>query len=78
MSIKIIAVLDRFEDDQAVLLLGAESKVVRWPRELLPEGSREGEMLSVSLEQDKLANELARREVEELLRDLIAEHKGHE
>lgn len=77
MNMKIMAVLDRFEGEEAVLLLGAESKVVRWPRELLPEECREGQMLSLSVEQDKLASELARREVEELLRELLAEQQDN-
>lgn len=74
-AVKIMAVLDRFEGDMAILLLGAENKKVQWPRELLPQDSREGQIFTISLDADHLATELARREVEELLREIIAENE---
>lgn len=58
----------------AILLLGPENKKVSWPREFLPPGSREGQIFTVTLAADLLATELARREVEELLREIIAEN----
>lgn len=75
MNINIQVVLDRFEGDYAILLLGTGSKAVKWPREYLPSDSAEGQILSFSLEPDKAATELARREAEELLRELVAENK---
>lgn len=74
MALKIMAVLDRFEGDMAILLVGPESRKVLWPREFLPEESREGQIFTVALAKDYLATELARREVEELLREIIAEN----
>jgi hypothetical protein len=74
-TVKVIAVLDRFEGDKAILLLGDDSKYAAWPREVLPEGSSEGKIFSFTIEVDKLATELARREVEELMREIIAENE---
>ncbi|HBS58512.1 MAG: DUF3006 domain-containing protein [Bacillota bacterium] len=74
-TVKVMAVLDRCEADTAVLLLGPENKKVLWPREFLPEGSREGQIFTLELVPNRLATELARREVEELLREIVAENK---
>lgn len=78
-TIKVMAVLDRCEEDTAVLLLGPKNKKVLWPRELLPDESSEGQIFTLTLEKDSLATRLARQEVEELLREIIAEndHTGH-
>lgn len=73
-AIKIMAVLDRIEDGTAILLVGPENKKVSWPRELLPEGSGEGQIFTLQLAPNRQATELARREVEELLREIIAEN----
>jgi hypothetical protein len=75
-TVKVIAVLDRFEGEKAILLLGDDSKHAMWPREALPEGSSEGQIFSFTIEVDKMATELARREVEELMREIIAENEA--
>lgn len=76
--VKIMAVLDRFEGDTAILLLGPENKKVVWPRNFLPKESKEGQIYTIAVEADRLATELARREVEELLREIIAENETEE
>lgn len=73
--LKIMAVLDRFEGETAVLLLGPENKQALWPREFLPAGSKEGQIFTVTLAMDNLAVELARREVDELLGEIVAENE---
>ena len=55
------AVIDRFEGDYAVILLGDEEIRVDFPRKLLPGGVREGSWLKVHLEKDP-EGELKQRE----------------
>jgi hypothetical protein len=43
------AVIDRFEEDWAVLLIGEEERRVDVPRKNLPRGAREGHWLRVEL-----------------------------
>lgn len=50
--------VDRLEDDLAVLVLGALSFEV--PRALLPEETREGDVLSLEMQVDRDASEAAR------------------
>lgn len=44
------AVIDRFEEDYAVVLIGDKEIKVDIPRVLLPPGAREGSWLNVSFE----------------------------
>lgn len=76
MQIK--AVIDRFEDGRAVLLAGDREEAVRWPKALLPEGAKEGDILRVSLAVDADATRQAREEAETLLRQLLDSQKGKE
>ncbi len=46
------AVIDRFEGDLAVILLGDEEVQVELPARYLPEGAREGSILRVTFEVD--------------------------
>ena len=63
-------VLDRFEGEKAVLLAGNEEVTVVWPRFLLPAGAAEGDILSLDLNIDAAATELAKKEALELLKKL--------
>ncbi len=47
------AVIDRFESNVAVLLVGADELKVDFPKKLLPKGSKEGSWLKVSIELDQ-------------------------
>lgn len=52
-SVSVKAVVDRFEGDRAVLLVGEEEIPVNIPRKLLPKGARPGESwLTLSFELD--------------------------
>lgn len=51
---KIKAVVDRFEDDQAVVLVGDEENQLVIDRAQLPPGTREGHWLQVELVDDVL------------------------
>lgn len=72
---RIRAVLDRFEEHKAVLLVGdAESSVV-WPRRVLPEGVREGDILCLTMSVDEEATGKARAEAAALLQQLLDDHE---
>jgi hypothetical protein len=68
---RIKAVLDRFEDDKAVLLLGDEETAVNWPRRLLPDEAAEGHVIWLTATVDEEATSKARAEAEDLLRQLL-------
>ena len=50
------AVIDRFEEGQAVLLVGEDERRINVPRKVLPRGAREGHWLQVELEGDQLVS----------------------
>lgn len=50
------AVIDRFEDGWAVLLVGEEERRLNVPRNALPRGVRAGHWLQVEFDGDNLAN----------------------
>lgn len=58
MRLTLTAVVDRFEDDTAVLLVGPDEIKVDWPLELLPY-VYEGAVLSFTIDRDE--DEEARR-----------------
>ena len=66
------AVIDRFEDTKAVLLLGeAEDVQAVWPRQFLPADAQEGDILQFDFRIDSEATELARSEAEALLQQVL-------
>jgi hypothetical protein len=48
------AVIDRFEGELAVLLIGPERRVLDLPRAMLPAGAREGSYVTIELAGDQL------------------------
>ena len=56
------AVIDRFENGWAVLLVGDEGRKVDVPRKALPKGAREGHWLQVEVEGDRLVSATIDRE----------------
>ena len=48
------AVIDRFEGDKAVLLVGEEEDKLIVPRYSLPNGAKEGQWLQVDVEDDRV------------------------
>lgn len=69
------AVIDRFEGDAAVLLAGDKEDTVRWPRKLLPQGAKEGDILRLSFAIDAEATRQAKNEADDLLRQLLNSQK---
>jgi hypothetical protein len=51
---KMKAVIDRFEGDKAVLLVGEEQDALVVPRAKLPKGVKEGHWLKVDVEDDRV------------------------
>lgn len=70
MQIK--AVIDRFESNKAVLLLGDEEVQVVWPRQFLSSDVQEGDILQVGLQVDPVATQAAKAEAESLLQQVLA------
>lgn len=66
----ISAVLDRFEEDKAVLLVGDDEEQVIFPAAFLPDDVEEGDYLTIEIERDEDATDAAREEAAALLREL--------
>ena len=62
------ATLDRVEGETAVLLLGEDERLkIKIPAMLLPEGSREGDVMEISITRDEKATKEARSKVSDLI-----------
>lgn len=66
-SIRVRAFLDRVEEDRAVILVGEEGLEVVWPIDALPEGVREGSVLSFTVHVDEEAKEQTEQVVDSLI-----------
>jgi hypothetical protein len=72
------AVIDRFEGDYAILIVGDDEKRLNIPREQLPKGAKEGSWLQLDIVGnqprniilDDQANETARKRIAEKLNRL--------
>ena len=67
------AVIDRFEGEWAVLLVGEEERRLNVPRKNLPRGAQEGHWLQVELEGDQLLSVSIDREATEQARQRVME-----
>jgi hypothetical protein len=65
------AVLDRFEGDWAILLVGDTGRIINVLRISLPETAREGEWLSMELEDGQVISAVLDREETEKVRRRI-------
>ena len=71
------AVIDRFEDGKAVLLLGDdEAEQAVWPRSFLPDAAKEGDILELEFRIEAEATALAKAAAEDLLRQLLRNNKN--
>ena len=62
------ATIDRIEGKLAVLLMGDEGEVkLNIPVPILPEGSKEGDILDISFMRDEKATDEARKRVSNLM-----------
>lgn len=71
----ISAVIDRFEEDKVVLLVGEDEQKVVFPKNLLDENLKEGDYLSIYIKYDEVATKKAVAEIEDLLKSLKNDNK---
>ena len=71
----ICAVIDRFEEDKVVLLVGEDEQKVVFPKNLLDENLKEGDYLSIDIKYDEVATKKAVAEIEDLLKSLKNDNK---
>lgn len=64
------AVIDRFEEDKAVLLVGTAETEVVFPAAELPDGLSEGDYIRLDISYDEAATKAALAEAKELLHDI--------
>jgi hypothetical protein len=67
------AVIDRFEENQAVLLVGEDERQVIWCRQDLPSAATEGDILRIDIGIDREATHQAKAEATEILRRLTSD-----
>jgi hypothetical protein len=71
------AVIDRIEGELAVLLVGDKGEIrVNFPLSLLPEGSKESDVLNISVERDPEAIEKTKERVTDLMEKLKKKGQG--
>jgi hypothetical protein len=77
MNVKSFKVtLDRIEEDIALLLVRDEEKIrINIPLFLLPEGSKEGDILDIAITRDVRETEDAKERVSSLLEKLKSKNK---
>lgn len=68
-SLQVEAVVDRLEGAMAVLVVLDQE--VPWPRQALPEGVREGHVLTMTIRLDKQATTARREKIQLLLERLV-------
>lgn len=69
------AVIDRFEEDKAVLLLSEdEATKVNFPRKYLDQSLKEGDYVTIEIKYDEKATEEAKAEVAKLMQELKRKH----
>ena len=71
----ISAVIDRFEEDKVVLLVGEDEQKVVFPKNLLDENLKEGDYLSIDIKYEEVATKKAVAEIEDLLKSLKNDNK---
>ncbi|MBM6649707.1 DUF3006 domain-containing protein [Megamonas funiformis] len=71
----ISAVIDRFEEDKVVLLVGEDEQKVVFPKNLLDKNLKEGDYLSIDIKYDEVATKKAVAEIEDLLKSLKNDNK---
>lgn len=69
------AVIDRFEGNKAVLLVGEQENLVVWPRECLP-ASKEGDILVIQITVDTAATERAKAEIDDLFAEIMRQNNN--
>lgn len=71
----ISAVIDRFEEDKVILLVGEDEQKVIFPKNLLSDTLKEGDYLSIDIKYDEVATKKAVAEIKDLLKSLKNDNK---
>lgn len=71
---KMEAVVDRFEEDKAVLLIDNESTNLVLPRKCLPCETAEGDYLTITVAIDEEKSRLAEEEAKKLFQELTGDN----
>jgi len=69
-NIKFYGTLDRFEGNIAVILIGDEGETIEISKDLLPEGCKEGDLISFKLEKKDKKTKIEKEKVENLIKKL--------
>ncbi len=69
------AVIDRFEGDYAVVLVGDEESKIDIKKEYLPDGAKEGSWLKMSFELDPEGEQGQRKKISTLLEKLKSKQR---
>lgn len=69
------AVIDRFEEDKAVLLIGEQEEKVIFPKKLLEGNFKEGDYLTIDIKYDAESTKKAVDDIQDLLNSLKKDNK---
>ncbi len=76
MSKRIKVVVDRFEGEYAILMIGDPEEPVDFPQKLLPKGTKEGSWLWLDFELDPKGEAKQREKMKKLMDKLVNKHTG--
>lgn len=68
---QIQAIVDRFEGNKVVMLVGDNEVQIVWPLDILPEKVQEGDILQFAVQIDRVATIAAKAEAENLLKQIV-------
>lgn len=71
MSKRIKAVVDRFEGEYAILMVGDPEEPVDFPKKLLPKGTKEGSWLWLDFELDPEGEQNQKEKMQKLMDKLV-------
>ncbi len=66
---KVTVAIDRLEGNKAILLI--EDVQIVWPRQFLPDGAKESDLITIELTIDVAATRQAQAETAKLFADLV-------
>lgn len=69
--------VDRFEDS-SVILKTPENKTIIWPKNELPEGIKEGSVLSFSIHADQEKEDSKRQLAKDILNEILNPKHSHD
>jgi len=70
------AVIDRFEGDYVIILLGEEEQAINFPLKFLPCAVKEGDCLKIKIEMDQEETMARSKRIKALMQELFEEEKS--